>query len=48
MYTAFAARYEQYKPTMESLCQCLDAYSRFISGTGEAYDDFIRNVLSKL
>lgn len=48
VYTAFAARYEQYKPTMESLCQCLEAYSRFISGVGEDYDGFIASVLSKL
>lgn len=48
VYTAFAARYEQYKPTMESLCQCLDAYSRFLSGTSAAYDEFTQTALSKL
>ena len=47
-YDRFAQRYQNYKPTMESLCQCLEQYVKFLNSVAENYDEFIRKATGKL
>lgn len=47
-YQRFSERYKNYKPTMQSLCQCLDDYVKFLNSVAENYDEFIRKATSKL
>lgn len=47
-YEKFAARYSAYKPTMESLCKCLEQYAKFLNEVSDKYEEFIRSATKKL